>query len=182
MALRISTATDVTPEQLRSLIVEVLPSLLGAGARLWDGMPALNEQCLGVLDAHNDLTLLSFDASDAQGALIKGLACMEQLSGEQAARLLRDYRRPSRLLVLSPSPPPGMEVLRRCRAANWNALRVLRVNGELGLLMEPKAEEAEDMSAAFAHSAFRGAEPERPSEAAEEPALTAEEEDFFEQA
>jgi len=182
MALRICTATDIAPEQVRSLIVEALPSLLGEGARLWDGMPALDEQCLGVVDAQDDLMLLSFDASDAQGALMKGLACMEQLSGEQAARLLRDYRSPTRLLVLSPLPPPGMEILRRCRAATWNALRVLRVNGELGLLMEPKAEEAEDMSVAFAHSAFREAEPERAGEHAEEHALTAEEEDFFEQA
>lgn len=182
MALRISTATDVTPEQLRSLIVEALSSLLGAGARLWDGMPALDEQCLGVLDAQDDLTLLSFDASDAQGALMKGLACMEQLSGEQAARLLRDYRRPSRLLVLSPSPPPGMEVLVRCHAAAWNALRVLRVNGELGLLIEPKGEASNGMSVAFVHSTFRGTEPERAGEDAKEPALTAEEEDFFQQA
>lgn len=180
MALRISTATDVAPEQLRALIVDALPSLLGVGARLWDGMPTLDEQCMGVLDTHNGLTLLSFDANDAQGALMKGLGCMEQLSGEQAARLLRDYRKPSRLLVLSPSPPPGMDVLRRCGAATWNALRVLRVNGELGLLMDPKAEEADDMSSAFAPSAFRETEPAEAD--AGEPALTAEEEDFFEQA
>ena len=136
MPLSIRLATNVSPQRLRDLVVENLTPLLGEGTRVWDDMPNLHDCCIGVLDARNDLVLISFDGDDASRALVNGLSSMEALGSDLAARLLSPYRKPSRLLVLTPVPPPGAGVLEASGFIDWATFRVLSVNGEFGLLLE----------------------------------------------
>jgi hypothetical protein len=139
MPLTIRPATGVSAQRLRDLILDNLDAILGDGARAWDDMPPVDECCLGAIDAQNDLILVSFDPTDATRALTTGLRCLDELTSELAARLLTPYRRPSRVLVLSPAPPPGSRALSRTGVVGWAGFRVLNVNGEFGLLLEPTA-------------------------------------------
>ena len=136
MPLSIRLASNVSPQRLRHLIVENLSALLGEGARVWDEVPSLHDCCFGVLDTRNDLILVSFDAEDPTRALLNGLTSMEALASDLAARLLTPYRKPSRLLVVAPAPPPGASVLEASGFIDWATFRVLSVNGEFGLLLE----------------------------------------------
>lgn len=139
MPLSIRLATSVSPQRLRDLVVDNLAQLLGEGARPWDDMPSLHDGCLGAVDVRNELVLVSFDAEDASRALLSGLGCMEALSSDLAARLLSPYRKPGRLLVLAPTPPPGAGLFEGSGVLEWMTFRVLSVNGEFGLLLEPAA-------------------------------------------
>jgi hypothetical protein len=165
MPLAIRLATHVSPQRLRDLIMDNLDALVGEGARAWDDMPALDDCCLGVLDAQNELTLVSFDPADPTRALTNGLGRMDELGSDLAARLLSPYRPPARLLVLAPEPPPGASALARSGFVDWATFRVLNVNGEFGLLLESGARERQPASP-------------RPGEDAEA-ALTGEERRFF---
>jgi hypothetical protein len=136
MPLAIRLATHVSPQRLRDLILDNLDALVGEGARAWDEMPALDDGCLGVMDAQNELILVSFDPADPHRALTNGLGRLDELGSDLAARLLRPYHPPSRLLVLAPQPPPGAAALARTGFVDWATFRVLNVNGEFGLLLE----------------------------------------------
>ena len=139
MSLAIRLATSVSPQRLRDLVVDNLTQMLGEGTRPWDDMPGMDDGCLGAVDAHNELVLVSFDGEDASRALLNGLTCMEALSSELATQLLSPYRKPARLLVLAPTPPPGASLLQGSGALEWMTFQVLSVNGEFGLLLEAGA-------------------------------------------
>ena len=47
-----------------------------------------------------------------------GLSSMDQLNNKLAAMLIKDYRKPARLIILSPAKPPGSETLAQCRAGD----------------------------------------------------------------
>jgi len=136
MPLAIRLATHVSPQRLRDLILDNLDALVGEGARVWEEMPALDDGCIGVMSAQNELILVSFDPADPIRALTNGLGRMDELGSDLAARLLRPYHPPSRLLVLAPEPPPGAAALVRSGFVDWATFRVLNVNGEFGLLLE----------------------------------------------
>ena len=73
MSLAIRLASSVSSQRLRDLVVDNLTQMLGEGARPWDDMPGLHDGCLGAVDAHNELVVVSFDGEDASRALLNGL-------------------------------------------------------------------------------------------------------------
>ena len=173
MSLKISTATDVAPEQLRNLVTDNLVTLLGDGARPWKEMAGLGDHCLLATDSADELTLISFHPEEPGQALLAGLSWMDQLRSNLAALFLRDYRKPSRLLVLTPGTLPGAETLRQCGEVQSLSFQVLSVNDELGLFLQPTGRKPEKPTFSFQPDA-RSTDSE-----AKEPVLSAEEEEFF---
>lgn len=173
MSLKIRTATDVAPEQLRNLVTDNLATLLGDGARLWKELAGLGDHCLLAIDPADELTVISFHAEEPAQALLAGLTCMDQLRSHLAALFLRDYRKPSRLLVLTPGTLPGAETLRQCGEVQSRSFQILSVNDELGLFLESSGREPDKPALAF--------QPEARSTKSEAkgPVLSPEEEEFF---
>jgi hypothetical protein len=174
MTLKISTATDVAPKQLRNLVTDNLVTLLGDGARPWKEMAGLGDHCLLATDAADELTLISFHPEEPGQALLAGLSWMDQLRSDVAALFLRDYRKPSRLLVLTPGTLPGAETLRQCGEVQSRSFQILSVNDELGLFLEPTTARAPEKPAFSFQPDARSTKSE-----AKEPALSSEEEEFF---
>jgi hypothetical protein len=173
MSLSIHVARDVSPRRMRDLVAEGLAELLGEGSRLWDEMPPVDERCLGAIDGRGELVLVSFDAAESERALLAGLRCMGELTSDLAVRLLRLYSRPAQLLVLGPSVPPAAALLAARGLVRWGVVRVVDVNGELGLLVDSLSG-AEQTAASTPH-----AEVEEDQPAAPESGLTTDEERFF---
>jgi hypothetical protein len=138
MTLHIRPAGEIGQQDLRRLVLENLTVLLGDDARPCESLPELEENCLLVTNGQNELSLLSFDMEDPGRALLKGLALMDQLGSDLAALFMREYRRPSRLMVLTPVAPPGRVIFGRNCPVSWTGFRVLRVNDDLGLMFEPE--------------------------------------------
>ncbi|MGB5180048.1 MAG: hypothetical protein WBP44_15135 [Gammaproteobacteria bacterium] len=141
MTLQIHAVTEIDSSDLRSLVVDNLGALLGEGARLIENMPQIDGCCLATSDTHNGPVLLSFDAVDAQRALLTGLVRLDQLGGEMAALFLQDYHPPTELLVLAPEAPPGLTLFGEACPVSWRCIQVLSVNGEFGMVIAPVVEE-----------------------------------------
>jgi len=141
MTLQIHAVSEIDSSDLRSLVVDNLSTLLGEGARLVENMPQIDGCCLATADTHDGPVLISFDAVDPQRALLTGLVRLDQLGSEVAAMFLQDYHPPTELLVLAPEAPPGLTLFGGPCPVSWRCLQVLSVNGELGMVIAPVAEE-----------------------------------------
>ena len=136
MTLKLRIVGDISPEELQGLVEESIHTVAGEDNELWETLPRLGERCLIVQSPNEELTVVSFDATNANRALVEGLTCMEQLNHRLAPLFLVDYVKPSRLIVLAPEPPPGVETLRACGFVESKTFKVIEANGERGLLFE----------------------------------------------
>ena len=141
MTLQIHAVSEIDSSDLRSLVVDNLTAVLGEGARLIENMPQIDGCCLATSDTHDGPVLLSFDAVDPQRALLTGLVRLDQLGGEMAALFLQHYQPPTELVVLAPEAPPGLTLFGVSGPVSWRGIQVLYVNGELGMVIAPVAEE-----------------------------------------
>ncbi len=142
MTLQIHVVAEIDSSDLKRLVVDNLGELLGDGARLVENMPQIDGCCLATSDIHPGPVLVSFDAVDPRQALLNGLAWMDQLGSEMVVRLLQDYHPPAELLVLAPAAPPGHTLFTGSCPVSLRCFQVLSVNGELGMVIAPVAEEA----------------------------------------
>lgn len=145
MKLRIKSAPHCSREELRTLLIDATAELAGENSCLlepklpWDGHPIL------LADAGGHPVLVSFDLADSQAALVSGLHATDQLAialpwVNQVYATLQQRQKAPRLVVVSSEPPPGSEaVLRSGSGAGLTmfSCRVLSVNGDMGILLEP---------------------------------------------
>ena len=176
MTLNLRIIGDISSSELQEMVEDSLHSVAGEDNELWETLPRLGEHCLIVQNPKEELTVISFDATDATQALMQGLSCMEKLNHDLAPLFLADYVRPSRLVVIAPEPPPGMETLPGCGLVESKTFKVIEANGERGLLFEG-AEQAHSASVATP----RFGKDSDQSEESNEASLSSEEEQFFEQ-
>jgi hypothetical protein len=141
MTLQIHVVTEIDSSDLRSLVVDNLGALLGEGGRLVENMPQIDGCCLAISDRHDGPVLLSFDAIDSQRALLNGLTWMDRLGSDMVTLFLQDYHLPTGLLVLTPAAPPGLTLFSGPCPVSWRRIQLLSVNGELGIVIAPAAEE-----------------------------------------
>ncbi len=176
MTLKLRIVGDVSAEELQGLVEESLHDIAGEDHELWETLPRMGEHCLIVQNPNEDLAVVSFHAANATRALMEGLSCMEQLNHKLAPLFLVDYVKPSRLIVLAPEPPPGVETLLACGFVESKTFKVIEANGERGLLFETegKAHRVSVTAARF------GADRDRADES-NVTALSTEEEQFFDQ-
>ena len=170
MTLQIRTITDVSSEELYKVIVDSLDALIGEGSALWENVPRFGEHCLVAVDQARELIVIGFHPSEPWRALMAGLTSMDQLNDKLAALLIKDYRKPARLIILSPERPPGAETLAECGSVTLRNFKIIEVNGERGLFLEepmetPKSAGDTDVDARSGKVGEHG--------------LTREEEDFF---
>ena len=144
MIIRISHA-PLSKDRLPTLISESLEALLGKRYRVLDPSPPWAESAIFALDGKNRPVLVQYDADDGGHALLTGLATLDKLERE-IHWLTRSYAEFSKgrplvqpdLVTVSPTPPAG--AIRLCRENTWLrcfTFRPLRVNNEIGLLLEP---------------------------------------------
>ena len=143
MRLCVKTADMVDREVLRALLIEAVDDLTGSESQLlepklpWDGHPIL------VADAEHHPVLISFDPINSQSALLSGLQATEQIATalpwiNQVYAALHKQLRPPRLVVISHDPPPGAAaLLAGCPKLKLFSYKVVRINEETGLLLEP---------------------------------------------
>ncbi len=175
MTLNLRIIGDISSDELQELVEDSLHTVAGEDNELWETLPRLGEHCLIVQNPKEELTVISFDATDATQALMQGLSCMEKLNHELAPLFLVDYIRPSRLIVLAPEPPPGVETLRGCGLVESKTFKVIEANGERGLLFEG----VQARSAKVTVPSFGKDRDE--SDESDVTTLSTEEEQFFEQ-
>ncbi len=142
MNLHIQAVDHCDSEQLRALLIDAADQLAGDGCRLlesklpWDGHPIL------LADADARPVLISFDLHDSQAALVSGLHASDQLSValpwvNQVYPALDQQQKKPRLMVITAEPPPGYQaVLRGDQMLRLFTAKVLRVNENMGLLLE----------------------------------------------
>ncbi len=176
MTLKLRIVGDISSEELQGLVEDSLHTVAGEEHELWETLPRMGERCLIVQSPSDELTVISFDAANATRALMEGLTCMENLNHRLASLFLVDYVKPSRLIVLAPESPPGMEALRGCGFVESKTFKVVEANGERGLLFE---DTAQSVRAPVAAPHF-GADRDR-SDESNVTELSTEEEQFFEQ-
>ncbi len=176
MTLKLRIVRDIGSEELHGLVEDSIHTVAGDEHELWETLPRLGECCLIVQSASEELTVISFDPANATRALMEGLTCMENLNHRLASLFLVDYVKPSRLIVLAPESPPGMEALRGCGFVESKRFKVVEANGERGLLFE---DDAQADRASVAAPRF-GTDRER-SDESNVTELSNEEEQFFEQ-
>ena len=103
----------------------------------WDGNPIL------MADAQQHPVLISFDPECAQTALLNGLQAAEQLATalpwvNQVYAALNKQQRPPKLVVVTRLPPPGAAaILAGCANLSLFRYKVLRINGDTGVWLEP---------------------------------------------
>jgi hypothetical protein len=143
MRLCVKTEGEVDREVLRALLIEAVDDLTGSKSQLlettlpWDGHPIL------VADAEHYPVLISFDPINSQSALLSGLQATEQMATalpwiNQVYAALHKQLRPPRLVVISHDPPPGASaLLAGCPKLKLFSYKVVRINEETGLLLEP---------------------------------------------
>ncbi|MFZ0470788.1 MAG: hypothetical protein WAL92_17825 [Thiogranum sp.] len=145
MKLRITSAPHCNREELRTLLIDAADELAGGNSCLleaklpWDGHPIL------LADAEGHPVLVSFDLADSQAALVSGLHATDQLAValpwvNQVYAPLQQRQKAPRLVVVSSEPPPGSEAVLRTRSGaglTMFSCRVLSVNGDMGILLEP---------------------------------------------
>jgi len=175
MTILIHPVTEIDPSDLRALVLDNLSTLLGDGSKPVDNMPDVDACCLTAADPDGDPVLLSFDTMDPQRALLGGLSRMDLLDSEVAALFVPDYRPPTRLLVLTPEPPPGMSLFDGRCAIDWQRLQVLSVDGKLGILLDTPCEDANTRPANVETIPFE------PRSGSAESELSEEEEEHFKQ-
>lgn len=195
MKLRIKSAPHCDREELRTLLIDAADELAGENSCLlepklpWDGHPIL------LADAEGHPVLVSFDLADSQAALVSGLHATDQLAValpwvNQVYATLQQRQKAPRLVVVSSEPPPGGEaVLRSDSGAGLTifSCRVLSVNGDTGILLEPLdggAPAARATATTLAHStqpAVPEVAPPAPRAAETVPPLSDEERAYFQQ-
>jgi hypothetical protein len=194
MKLRIKSAPHCDREELRTLLIDAADELAGENSCLlepklpWDGHPIL------LADAEGHPVLVSFDLADGQAALVSGLHGTDQLAValpwvNQVYATLQQRQKAPRLVVVSSEPPPGGEaVLRSDSGAGLTifSCRVLSVNGDTGILLEPLdgAPAARAAATTLAHStqpAVPEVAPPAPRAAETVPSLSDEERAYFQQ-
>ncbi len=143
MKLCIKTSDVIDREVLRTLLIDAANELTGGKSQLlepklpWDGHPIL------VADAELHPVLISFDPVNSQSALLSGLQATEQIATalpwvNQVYAALGNQQRPPRLVVVSHDPPPGAAALLvGCPDLKLFSYKVLKVNEETGLYLEP---------------------------------------------
>ncbi|WJW75984.1 hypothetical protein QVG61_02520 [Thiohalobacter sp. IOR34] len=133
MSHEIRPIEQLEPARLGQLLTENLQRLFGNDARI-QPMPTLDtEQCL-LIECGRGQCLACFDLQDANRALLNGLIALDQVARETG-----DDSTPPRLLILSPEPPAGNCLLSQLRGFEWRSCRLLEVDGEPALLIEPAA-------------------------------------------
>ena len=194
MKLRIKSAPHCDREELRTLLIDAADELAGENSCLlepklpWDGHPIL------LADAEGHPVLVSFDLADSQAALVSGLHATDQLAValpwvNQVYATLQQRQKAPRLVVVSSEPPPGGEaVLRSDSGAGLTifSCRVLSVNGDTGILLEPLdgAPAARAAATTLAHSTqptVPDVAPPAPRAAETVPPLSDEERAYFQQ-
>jgi hypothetical protein len=151
MTIRISD-TPLPRDRLPALISESLEALLGKRYRVLDPSPPWAESAIFALDGKNRPVLVQYDPDDGGHALLAGLATLDKLE-RQIHWLTRSYSEFSKgrplvqpdLVTVSPTPPAG--AIRLCRESAWLrcfTFRPLRVDDEIGLLLEPVGPDALD--------------------------------------
>ena len=194
MKLRIKSAPHCDREELRTLLIDAADELAGENSCLlepklpWDGHPIL------LADAEGHPVLVSFDLADSQAALVSGLHATDQLAValpwvNQVYATLQQRQKAPRLVVVSSEPPPGGEaVLRSGSGAGLTifSCRVLSVNGDTGILLEPLdgAPAARAAATTLAHSTqptVPDVAPPAPRAAETVPPLSNEERAYFHQ-
>ncbi|MFQ5643543.1 MAG: hypothetical protein ACE5FQ_07570 [Thiogranum sp.] len=143
MKLCMRTTDVVDAGELRALLIDAADELTGGESRLlepklpWDGYPIL------LADMNNRPVLISFDPVNSQAALLNGLQATEQVATalpwiNQVYDALHKQLRPPRLVVISHEPPPGAaSLLAGCPDLKLFSYKVVRINEETGLLLEP---------------------------------------------
>ncbi len=166
MTLDIRIASGVTPDQLAQLVADNLPRLLPDVDFTEDQVPRIGENCLQIETADRTI-LIAFEVEDGRKALVAGLEVLDDpdITGEPE------------LLILSRFQPPGLRLLSRLPGLSWQSIRVLTVNGELGLLIEPVPQP----HAARPPAPAAVVEPESTPAADPEDNLSEEEENYFQQ-
>ncbi len=192
MKLRITAADPADHEELRALLLDAAEQVVGPGCRIlepklrWDGHPIL------LADAGLHPVLISFDVTQGQAALLNGLKNVDQLSStlawvNQVYDALQQQQRPPKLVVVSREAPPGATaVLSACPHLALFRYRVLKVNGETGLWLEPIAAENATPAAAQSPALKPAASkpyvvPAAPHEDGTLPELSDEESAYFQQ-
>ena len=143
MTLHIEALDHCDRNTLRALLIDAADQLAGPDnclleARLpWDGHPAL------FADADRHPVLVSFDLENSQAALLNGLHASDQLATalpwvNQVYEALEGQQKTPRLVVVTAGPPPGNQAaLTGDGALRLFTCKVLGINGEVGLLLEP---------------------------------------------
>lgn len=153
MTLQVRPEALPEPDALRDLVLGALETLLGPTRVLARALPLEGEPAL-VVDGQGGLVLVAIDRADGAGALLSGLKALDGLGAAAGwlARTMTELPQGAsfgacRLLVLAPTPPPGLDRLGRVSAA---VLRAVRVGEEVGLLLEHAAPAAPVSEAASA--------------------------------
>jgi len=153
MKLCVKTSDVIDREVLRTLLIDAANDLTGDKSQLlepklpWDGHPIL------VADAELHPVLISFDPVNSQSALLNGLQATEQIATalpwvNQVYAALGNQQRPPRLVVVSHDPPPGAgALLVGCPGLKLFSYKVLKVNEETGLYLEPVGTHGETSTA-----------------------------------
>jgi hypothetical protein len=143
MTLHIEALYHCDRDTLRALLIDAADQLVGPDsclleARLpWDGHPVL------FADTDRHPVLVSFDLENSQAALLNGLHASDQLATalpwvNQVYEALEGQQKPPRLVVVTAGPPPGNQAaLTGDGALRLFTCKVLGINGEIGLLLEP---------------------------------------------
>ncbi len=189
MKLCIKTSDIIDQEVLRTLLIDAANELTGGESQLlepklpWDGHPIL------VADAGLHPVLISFDPVSSQSALLNGLQATEQIATalpwvNQVYAALGNQQRSPRLVVISLDPPPGAAALLvACPGLRLFSYKVLKINEETGLYLEPVG--TSDESTATMPSSTRAPIMEQPREAVKGPValsqLSEEEKNYFQQ-
>lgn len=166
--------------ELRKLVADALGSVLGAARVVAPELPLPGGPVLAV-DGEGEPVLVSFDAGDAETALVNGLSAMEALCAKGGLALCMCGGMPAsarpealRLMVLAPEVPSGVALVAEGRSrVSIYTFSALRINGELSLLVEPWA------APAATAPASGGADPVHPFRTGMVD-LSKEEEAFFE--
>lgn len=164
MSLNIRPEPVPSKQILRNLVAGCLHAFLGPCTLLEPELPFSGGPML-VLRGRSDVTLISFDTQDSALALTSGLEAWEDLG---ANRLWFAGRHPElapsapaeavRLVVLMPSSLPGADLLGRGhRNLTLFTFRVLAVNGETALLVEPVRDPADGIASDPEHGRHRNA-------------------------
>ena len=143
MALQIHPEPTPGADALRRLIIDSLGPVLGGGTVVVPELPIDGGPILA-LGTDGVPVVISFDAADATRAVVGGLKALEEVTrqGEWLLKLCPDippgtpFTSP-RLVALAPEVPSGATRLTEGSGVFLYLYRTVRVNGELGLLVEP---------------------------------------------
>jgi hypothetical protein len=144
MSLKIQQGPIPTAEQLRGLLIEAADQLIdGADGSLLEPCLQLEGAPILLCDATLHPVLVSFDPSDSEAALLKGLRATQQLVDglpwvNHLYQPLQARHNPPRLVVVSNSYPPAAQAM-LCAGSALSLVRyrIVQISGENGLWLEP---------------------------------------------